>query len=106
MPFVYRWSYPLLSCSPGRLGRTVMPRHFVRPLPSAPALPLDLGSVTLALEDELACLLGIDATSEHEQQPASGSYAVRTGIVVRCSSCSEVSHVAPSERSPSPAHGG
>src|SRR3954467_4578382 len=70
MPFVYRWSYPLLSCSPGRPGRTVMPRHFVRPLPSAPALPLDLGSVTLALEDELACLPGIDATSEHEQQPA------------------------------------
>src|SRR3982751_5051730 len=70
MPFVYRWSYPLLSCSPGRLGRTVMPRHFVRPLSSAPALPLDQGVVTLALEDELACLPGIDATSEHEQQPA------------------------------------
>ena len=49
-----------------------MPRHFVRPLPSAPALPLDLGSVTLAPEDELACLPGIDATSEHEQQPARG----------------------------------
>ena len=39
-----------------------MPRHFVRPLPSAPALPLDLGSATLALEDELACLLGIVIT--------------------------------------------
>src|SRR3954470_13681982 len=46
MPFVYRWSYPLLSCSPGRLGRTVMPRHFVRPLSSAPALPLDQGVVS------------------------------------------------------------
>ena len=47
-----------------------MPRHFVRPLSSAPALPLDQGVVTLALEDELACLPGINATSEHEQQPA------------------------------------
>src|SRR3954452_22977552 len=40
---------------------------------------------------------------------ASGSIAVGTGItgiVVRCSSCSEVSHVAPPDRSPSPAHGG
>ena len=36
-----------------------MPRHFVRPLPSAPALPLDQGVVTLAFEDELACLPGI-----------------------------------------------
>ena len=47
-----------------------MPRHFARPLPSAPALPLDLGVATLALEDELAWLPGIDATSEHEQQHA------------------------------------
>ena len=48
-----------------------MPRHFVCPLSSAPALPLDQGVVTLAFEDELACLPGINATSEHEQQPLS-----------------------------------
>src|SRR3954465_6150751 len=82
MPFVYRWSYPLLSCSPGRPGRTVMPRHFVRPLPSAPALPLDLGSVTLAPEDELACLSGINATSEHEQQPASGVALAKDSVSI------------------------
>src|SRR3954463_14516695 len=37
---------------------------------------------------------------------ASGSIAVGSGIVARRSSCPEVSHVAPPERSPSPAHCG
>jgi hypothetical protein len=36
----------------------------------------------------------------------SGSLGTRSGIVARRSSCPEVSHVAPPERSPSPAHGG
>src|SRR5205085_2570003 len=36
----------------------------------------------------------------------SGSIVVGSGIVAGRSSCPEVSHVAPPERSPSPAHGG
>src|SRR4051812_39017215 len=36
----------------------------------------------------------------------SGSFGLGAGIVARRSSCPEVSHVTPPERSPSPAHGG
>src|SRR4051812_33575644 len=37
---------------------------------------------------------------------SSGSLAVGSGMMARQPSCSEVSHVAPPERSPSPAHSG
>ena len=51
-----------------------MPRHFVRPLSSAPALPLDQGAVTLAFEDELACLPGINATSDTSSSLLGGCF--------------------------------
>src|SRR3954468_11022878 len=50
--------------------------------------------------------LSVFAGAPPARIPPSGSSAVGSGIVARRSSCSEVPHVAPPERSPSPAHGG
>src|SRR4051795_11557409 len=59
----------------------------------------------LAHDPALRWIIGGRAVAQTAAS-TSGSVAVGSGMVVRRSSCPEVPHVAPPERSPSPAHGG